>query len=90
MSEYMDVVQFHRNETSGKWRRSLLGYARPSKDGTGWDCYLDALPMPGPNGCRISILPRQDRQQQNQPQSGGGRPPADMDDAIPFRAETRI
>ena len=82
MSDFMDVLQFHKNEQTGKWRRTNLGYAKRNKDGTGWDLYLDALPMPGPNGCRISILSRQDRQQQS---GGGGQARNDdLDGSIPF------
>lgn len=84
MSDFMDVVQFHKNEQSGKWRRSLLGYAKQNKDGTGWDLYLDALPMPGPNGCRISVLPRLRDNHPQQGQAGARTQQAgDLDD-VPF------
>jgi len=83
MTDYLDVGQFHKNESSGKWRFQRLGYAKKNDKG-GLDVYLDALPIPGPYGVRLSINKREERPQQNQgynraPASSGG-----MDDEIPF------
>ena len=83
MTEFLDVVQFHKNEKTGKWRRMKLGYAKQGKNPGTWDVYLDALPMPGPDGCRITLQPQQDRPQQARGFSGG-RLPDDDPDAIPF------
>ena len=78
MTDFLDVVQFHKNEKTGKWRRMKLGYARPGKDAGTWDVYLDALPMPGTEGCRITLQPQK---QEDRGRSSVGSFP---NDEIPF------
>lgn len=94
MTEYLDVLTFAKNETTGKWRATKLGYAKPDKEGTGWDIYLDALPIGG----RICLRPQRERDdaggstppRASQPrydQSPGPAPiprPSALDDDIPF------
>jgi len=87
MSDYLDVVQFKKNERTGKWRRTNLGYAKKNDKGQ-IDVYLDALPMPDSEGsCRITIAKREDRQQGGGYSDNRQSAPAreDLDgDSIPF------
>lgn len=85
MSEFMNVGQFHQNPNTQKWRFQKLGYAKPNKNGDGWDIYLDALPMPTATGCRLSMQPQMDRQSEASGAPAGGL----ADDAIPFAPEVR-
>lgn len=80
MSDFLDVKQFR--QVNGKWRATKLGYAKKNDKGQ-LNVYLDALPIPDAEGCRLTIEKRQDRddrQQDSQQPSGGG----DIDDEIPF------
>lgn len=76
MSDYFDCGQWTET-ASGKKRFVKLGSAKQNDKGN-WDIYLDALPMPGPKGCRLSIMPQRER----------GAAPAinrrELDDEIPF------
>lgn len=85
MSDFQDVGQFHKNETTGKWRFQKLGYAKPNKNGDGLDVYLDALPIPTNGSVRLAIQPQRERQQDSgsgnySAPTGGGL----ADDEIPF------
>ena len=85
--EFWDCTQFKKTKT-GKTFGVRIGSAKKREDGT-IAVYLDALPMPGPDGCQFVIAPR--RQQQ----TGGGfgsqrpaapKPQSDFEDdrEIPF------
>lgn len=97
MSDYLDVVQFKKNERTGKWRRINLGYAKKNDKGQ-LDVYLDALPMPDSEGsCRITIAKREERQQGGDSRQSGGTAyggttggAGDVDDEIPFAPEWRV
>ena len=91
MSDFMDALQFHKNEQTGKWRVQKLGYAKPSLSGDGWDIYFDALPMPTATGCRVSLQPQRDRpspDRTSQDTRGGGG--FGNGGEIPFAAEWRV
>lgn len=86
MTEFLDAGQFHKNEQTGKWRFVRLGYAKPGKKPGTFQVKLDALPIQGPYGVEIALVPREERQQGG---SGGGAPAGGMDDEIPFAPEKR-
>lgn len=78
MSDYMDVLSWKKAAT-GKNFAVRLGSAKKLDNGN-IAVYLDALPIPGPDGCQLTIAPQRQRVE------GGAatKSPRDMDDAIPF------
>lgn len=83
-TEYWDVVQF-RKIPSGKSLATKIGSAKKRDDG-GFILYLNALPMPGPEGCSLSVMPpREQGSYPRSPTGGSARPGhGDPDDEIPF------
>lgn len=47
MSSRLDVLVVREDEKSGKSYWTRVGVAFPTKDGTGWNLSLDALPTNG-------------------------------------------
>lgn len=77
MSEYLDVISWKKT-ASGKNFAVKLGSAKKLDNGN-IAVYLDALPLPGPEGCQLTIAPQRER-------AGGGaatKRPSDLDDS-PF------
>jgi hypothetical protein len=76
--DYFDCISFKKTKT-GKTFAVRLGSAKKRDDG-GFNCYLDALPLPGPDGsCQLTIAPRRDAK--------GAQAPAgrdELEDSIPF------
>jgi hypothetical protein len=79
-AEYMDVLAWKKTAT-GKNFAVKLGSAKKLDNGN-IAVYLDALPIPGPDGCQITIAPQRPKT------SGGARTvsPDGLDDgsSIPF------
>lgn len=71
-----------RKDKDGKTRYTKIGAMFPSKNGEGFSCVLDALPMPNADGqAWISFyVPKEKPAAGNAP---AGRD-TDMDDTIPF------
>lgn len=86
MSDYLDVKQFR--QVNGKWRATRLGYAKKNDKGQ-LNVYLDALPIPDAEGCRLTIERREDRDDRQQSQGYGGGPGGFDDSEIPFGPEWR-
>lgn len=60
MSEqYWDCIQFKKTKND-KTFAVRIGSAKKNDDG-GFELFLDALPMPNGDGCRLSIKPRRDK-----------------------------
>lgn len=81
MSDRMDVVQFKKTKND-KTFAVRLGSAVRSKNGDGWNLYLDAIPAPEEGQYRLSVVPSRE-------QRDTGRAPHqprrdDLDDEIPF------
>lgn len=74
MSEYLDVLSWKKS-ASGKNFAVRLGSAKRLDNGN-IAVYLDALPIPGPDGCQLTIAPK--RAAEAKPANRG------MDDEIPF------
>lgn len=76
-------------EKDGKSYWTKLGVMFPSKNGDAFTLYLDALPMPGPDGqAKIILSPPKPKDNQQQGRSGSYRGPGG-DDVIPFSPEWR-
>jgi hypothetical protein len=89
----MDVLQ-PRKGKDDKTYYTKIGVAFPTKDGTGYMISFEALPMPGPDGCRVLMMPP--REQDAPPRASGGRAEPSRAarvghdaDEIPFAAEWR-
>lgn len=75
----LEVVQFRK--MGEKWKPVRLGGAKKNDRGQ-LTVYLDALPLPDAEGnVRLTIQPRQERQQEPQPQQQGM---GGLEDEIPF------
>ena len=77
MSEYLDVISWKKTR-NGKNFAVKLGSAKKLDNGN-IAVYLDALPVPGPDGCQLTIAPQRERK----PDTGSGGNHID-DDEIPF------
>lgn len=78
MSDYLDVISWKKT-AQGKNFAVRIGSAKKLDNGN-IAVYLDALPIPGPDGCQLTIAPK--REQQDRPARVRDR--ADMNDEIPF------
>ena len=72
--EYMDAISWKKTK-SGKPFAVRIGSAKVLDNGN-INVYLDALPIPGPDGCQITIAPRREKTAPAQN--------SEMQDAIPF------
>lgn len=57
--EYLDALTWKKTK-AGKTLAIRIGSAKKLDNGN-INVYLDALPMPGPDGCQITIAPRRDK-----------------------------
>jgi hypothetical protein len=58
MSEYLDVISWKKT-AQGKNFAVRVGSAKKLDNGN-IAVYLDALPIPGPDGCQLTIAPKRD------------------------------
>ena len=56
MSEYLDVISWKKN-SNGRNFAVRIGSAKKLDNGN-IAVYLDALPVPGPDGCQLTIAPK--------------------------------
>lgn len=71
-------------ESNGKSYFTRIGVMFPNKAGDGFNILLEALPIPGPDGCRI--IAKEPKPRDDQPRQQA-RPAAAFDDdsdSIPF------
>ena len=73
-NEYLDVIAWKKT-AKGKNFAVKLGSAKTLDNGN-IAVYLDALPIPGPDGCQLTIAPRRAAQ--------ASPTPRDDSDIIPF------
>lgn len=59
MSEFLDALTWKKTK-QGKTLAIRIGSAKKLDNGN-INVYLDALPMPGPDGCQITIAPRREK-----------------------------
>jgi len=59
MSEYMEVLSWKKTK-SDKNFAVRIGSAKKLENGN-IAVYLDALPIPGPDGCQLTIAPKRER-----------------------------
>lgn len=78
MTEYLDVIAWKKT-SGGKNFAVKLGSAKKLDNGN-IAVYLDALPIPGADGCQLTIAPRRDNRGAQVP---AARDPG-MDQDIPF------
>lgn len=55
-TEYLDVISWKKTQT-GKNFAVRIGSAKKLDNGN-IAVYLDALPLPGPDGCQLTIAPK--------------------------------
>lgn len=88
MADRFDVISFRKSKND-KVYAVRLGSASPRDDG-GFNCWLDAMPAPGPSGSyEIQITPPRDRAQASgsdikREVGAMRRELREMDDEIPF------
>lgn len=87
-----------RTDKDGKKRYTKIGAMFPSRNGDGFNCVLDALPMPNAEGqAWISFFVPKDKEdarpisERAAPRgpASGSLPHSDIDDSIPFAPEWR-
>ncbi len=87
-----------RTDKDGKKRYTKIGAMFPSRNGDGFNCVLDALPMPNAEGqAWISFFVPKDKEdarpisERATPRGpvSGSLPHSDIDDSIPFAPEWR-
>ena len=87
-----------RTDKDGKKRFTKIGAMFPSRNGDGFNCVLDALPMPNAEGqAWISFFVPKDKEdarpisERAAPRgpASGSLPHSDIDDSIPFAPEWR-
>jgi hypothetical protein len=86
MTRYELLLPVKRKDGKTTWRN--IGSAFEARDGKGFDLVFDALPMPGPDGCRVlmrlPLAPRDDAAP-TRVTSGVRQTAGDaLDDEIPF------
>lgn len=59
MSEYLDVISWKKTQ-AGKNFAVRIGSAKMLDNGN-IQVYLDALPIPGPEGCNLTIAPKREQ-----------------------------
>lgn len=77
-AEYLDAISWKKTK-SGKPFAVRIGSAKKLDNGN-INVYLDALPIPGPDGCQITIAPRREKVADTPSQHPGDG----LDDQIPF------
>ncbi len=86
MSDRYDLMS-PRKRKDGKTFWLRIGTMFRSDKG-GFNLIFDALPLTDAEG-RCAVMAFEPRDQQQGQQSGGGRPPPDLEDSIPFGPEFR-
>ena len=79
MSDRYDLLT--AREKDGKSYFTKVGVMFPNRNGEGFTCFFEALPIPGPDGCKVIVKKAEARQQSynGDPRtnsSGGARQPA--------------
>lgn len=64
-NEYKDVISWKKTK-GGKPFAVRIGSAKTLDNGN-INVYFDALPIPGPDGCQVTIAPRRDKQNSDDP-----------------------
>lgn len=72
-TDYLDVISWKKTK-GGKNFAVRIGSAKKLDNGN-IAVYLDALPIPGADGCQLTIAPKREAQ---------GAAKSDLDDEIPF------
>lgn len=75
MADYLDVISWKKTKADKNFA-VRIGSAKKLDNGN-IAVYLDALPIPGPDGCQITICPR--REKMAAPTNS-----REMNDEIPF------
>lgn len=58
--EYFDIISWRKRPGQEKAYPLKIGSALKRDDG-GFECFMDALPIPDATGCKISIMPPRDK-----------------------------
>jgi hypothetical protein len=73
MSDRYDLLT--AREKDGRSYFTKIGVMFPNRNGDGFTCFFEALPIPGPDGCKVIVKkadPKQGGQRQTQPAYADG------------------
>jgi hypothetical protein len=79
MSERYDLLT--AREKDGKSYFTKIGVMFPNRSGEGFTCFFEALPIAGPDGCKVIVKKAEPRENGQRQQS---RQPVTIDDDIPY------
>jgi hypothetical protein len=80
-----------RKGSDDKTYSTKIGSAFPTKDGNGWMLTFDALPMPGPDGCKVLMKPPYEKPAQDAPpRASGGRTARSPGSAVPHHVDDEV
>jgi hypothetical protein len=74
MSDRYDMLT--AREKDGRSYFTKVGVMFPNRNGDGFTAIFEALPIPGPDGCKVIVKKAEPREQRQQP--------AQVDDEDPF------
>lgn len=86
MADRFDVIQFKKSQND-KTYAVRLGSAVQSKNGVGWNLYMDAFPAPVDGQFKFSIVPQREKKDDGETYVDGvrkGPPRDDLDEDVPF------
>lgn len=73
MSQRYDLLVVR--EKDGRSYFTKIGVMFPNRSGEGFTCFFEALPLPGPEGCKVIVKPADSNDsQRQQSQSRQGEP----------------
>jgi hypothetical protein len=73
MSQRYDLLV--AREKDGRSYFTKIGVMFPNRSGEGFTCFFEALPLPGPEGCKVIVKPADSNDsQRQQSQSRQGEP----------------
>jgi hypothetical protein len=73
MSQRYDLLV--AREKDGRSYFTKIGVMFPNRSGEGFTCFFEALPLPGPEGCKVIVKPADSNgSQRQQSQSRQGEP----------------
>jgi hypothetical protein len=83
MTERYDMLTVR--EKDGRAYFTKIGVMFPNRNGEGFTAYFEALPVPGPDGCKVVIKKAEERPQGNRgaasrPEQSSARPASQYDD----------
>jgi hypothetical protein len=82
MSERYDLLT--AREKDGKSYFTKIGVMFPNRSGEGFTCFFEALPIPGPDGCKVIVKKAEPRMTGAGQDNRQRQPAPAFDDDIPY------